>query len=205
MGACQYMRESKEQQLFFIRWAIQLGERGRHTAPPNPWVGCVIVKGGSILGEGYHEATGAKHAEVMAIEKAGVLARGATAYVSLEPCPHQGRTPPCVDALIKAGIQQVVIPLLDPDPHVSGKGVARLKKAGIEVVVGIGQEEAARSLEPYLFQRVTKRPFCVLKSAISLDGRTAAADGSSHWITSDEARQDVHRLRAESQAILVGA
>lgn len=199
------MRENKEQQLFFMRWAIQLGERGRSTAPPNPWVGCVIVKDGEILGEGYHEFANKKHAEVVALEKAGVLAKGATAYVSLEPCSHFGRTPPCVRALIDSGIQKVVIALLDPDPRVAGQGVEELKRVGIEVIVGVGHQEAASSLAPYLFQRRTKRPFCVLKSALSLDGRTAAADGSSQWITGDEARSDVHLLRAQSQAILIGA
>jgi diaminohydroxyphosphoribosylaminopyrimidine deaminase / 5-amino-6-(5-phosphoribosylamino)uracil reductase len=199
------MEENKEQQLFFMRWAIQLGEKGRCTAPPNPWVGCVIVRNGEILAEGYHEAAGKKHAEVVALEKAGALARGATAYVTLEPCPHQGRTPPCVNALIEAGIQKVVIPFLDPDPSVCGKGVEKLKKAGIEVVVGLGQKEAESSLAPYLYQRLAKRPFCVLKAAISLDGRIAATDGSSQWITGEKAREDLHLLRAQSQAILVGA
>lgn len=199
------MEESKEQQLFFMRWAIQLAEKGRCTAPPNPWVGCVIVKNGEILGEGYHEAIGKKHAEAIALEKAGILAKGATAYISLEPCPHQGRTPPCVQKIIEAGIVKVVIPLLDPDPHVSGKGVEKLKAAGIEVVVGVGKKEAEHSLCPYLHQRQTKRSFCVLKAAISLDGRIAAADGTSQWITGEEARHDLHHLRAESQAIIVGA
>jgi diaminohydroxyphosphoribosylaminopyrimidine deaminase / 5-amino-6-(5-phosphoribosylamino)uracil reductase len=199
------MEESKEQQLFFMRWAIQLGERGRSTAPPNPWVGCVIVKGGEIIAEGFHEAAGKKHAEVIALEKAGLLARGGTAYISLEPCSHHGRTPPCVEALLAAGVRKVVIPLLDPDPHVSGKGVEELKKKGIEVLVGVGKEEAESSLAPYLYQRATQRPFCVLKSAISLDGRTAAADGSSQWITGEVARKDLHLLRAQSQAILIGA
>lgn len=199
------MKESIEQQLFFMRWAIQLGERGRCTAPPNPWVGCVIVKGGEILGEGYHEAAGKKHAEVVAIEQAGPLAKGATAYVSLEPCAHHGRTPPCVNTLIESGIERVVIPLLDPDPKVAGKGVEKLRSAGIEVTIGIGKEEAARSLAPYLFQRSHKRPFCVLKVAMSLDGRTAAEDGTSRWVTGEKAREDVHLLRAQSQAIMIGA
>lgn len=205
MGGCQYMHASKEQQLFFMRWAIQLGEKGRCTAPPNPWVGCVLVKDGEIIAEGYHAAAGKPHAEIVALEKAGPLAKGATAYVSLEPCSHHGRTAPCVHALIAAGIKQVIIPLLDPDPRVSGTGVAALREAGIDVVVGMAQEEASRSLAPYLFQRRTKRPYCLLKSAMSLDGRTAAADGTSQWITGEEARRDVHFLRAESQAILVGS
>lgn len=199
------MSETLEQQLFFMRWAIQLGEKGRVSAPPNPWVGCVIEKNGEILAVGYHEAVGKKHAEAAALEKAGVLARGATAYVSLEPCAHQGRTPPCVNALIDAGIRKVVIPLLDPDPLVSGKGVDLLRKAGIEVIIGVGAQEAAHSLRPYLHHRTVKRAFCVLKTAISLDGRISAADGSSQWITGEEARADLHLLRAHSQAILIGS
>ena len=199
------MLETKEQQLFFMRLALQLGEQGRITAPPNPWVGCVVVKEGEILGEGYHLAPGHPHAESVALKKAGLLARGATAYVTLEPCAHHGRTPPCVEALIKAGVKRVVIPFLDPDPQVAGSGVKALEKAGLDVEIGVAADEAARSLEPYLHHRRTKTPFCVLKSAMSLDGRTAAADGTSKWITSEEARDDVQRLRAHSQAILIGS
>ncbi len=199
------MSETQEQQIFFMRWAIQLGAKGRLTAPPNPWVGCAIVKDGEILGEGYHVSPGKPHAERIALEKAGSLARGATAYVSLEPCSHHGRTPPCVEALIKAGIRRVVTPLLDPDPLVNGAGVKALQDAGVEVVLGVCKEEAEQSLEPYLHHRRTGTPFCVLKSAMSIDGRTAAADGTSKWITSEEARQDVQLLRAQSQAILIGS
>lgn len=199
------MQESKAQQLFFMRWAIQLGEKGRVTAPPNPWVGCVLVKEGEIIGEGHHVAPGYPHAEIVALQKAGPLARGATAYVSLEPCPHHGRTPPCVSALIDAGVKRVIIPFPDPDPQVAGRGVDALKEAGIDVIVGVGKEEAAQSLEPYLYHRRNKTPFCVLKAAMSVDGRVAAADGSSKWISSEEAREDAHLLRAQSQAILVGS
>lgn len=199
------MRDRSAQQQFFMRWAIQLGEKGRITAPPNPWVGCVIVKEDDKVGEGYHLAPGQPHAEIVALEQAGPLAKGATAYISLEPCSHFGRTPPCVNALIQAGIKTVVIPFLDPDPLVHGKGVKILQEAGVEVVVGIGSEEAEGSLEPYLHHRRTKRPFCVLKTAISLDGRVAAQDGSSQWITQEEARQNAHLLRAESGAILIGS
>lgn len=188
-----------------MRWAIRLGEKGRISAPPNPWVGCVIVRDGEIVGEGYHVAPGQPHAEICALQAAGILAHGATAYVTLEPCAHQGRTPPCVNSLVEAGIKKVIIPFLDPDSHVSGKGVAALREAGIEVLIGIGREDAAQSLEPYLYHRRTKKPFCVLKSAISVDGKTAAPDGTSKWITGDEARHNVHILRAESQAILIGA
>ncbi|NGX54639.1 MAG: Riboflavin biosynthesis protein RibD [Chlamydiae bacterium] len=199
------MQETKEQQQFFMRLAIALGEKGRTTAPPNPWVGCLIVRDGESVGEGYHKAPGEPHAELVALEQAGILARGATAYITLEPCAHFGRTAPCVSALIQAGIGRVMIPFLDPDPQVSGKGVHALEEAGISVVVGVAVEDAKRSLEPYLYHRKTGRPFCVLKTAMSLDGRTAAADGSSQWITGEEARADVHHLRAESQAILIGS
>src|SRR5579885_1807270 len=168
------MRDPAVQQQFFMRWAIQLGEKGRVTAPPNPWVGCVIVKDGEIVGEGYHVAPGSPHAEVIALEQAGVLAKGATAFISLEPCAHFGRTPPCVDALILAGIKKVVIPFPDPDPLVQGKGIKVLQNAGVEVEVGAASQEAEQSLEPYLYHRRTKMPYCILKTAVSLDGRTAA-------------------------------
>ncbi len=201
------MSRNDQQQLFsfFMRLAIQLGEKGRLTAPPNPWVGCVIVKEGELLGKGYHCAPGEPHAEVVALEQAGPLARGATAFVSLEPCAHHGRTPPCTEALIESGVKRVVIPLLDPDTQVAGQGVKRLEEAGIEVLVGVAELEATRSLLPYLHHRRTQTPYVVLKSAMSLDGKIAASDGSSKWITSEEARADVQRLRAESQAILIGS
>lgn len=189
----------------FMERAIALGEHGRITAPPNPWVGCVIAKEGRIVGEGYHHTAGEAHAEVVALRQAGSEARGATAYVTLEPCCHYGRTPPCVKALIEADIAHVVIGVEDPDPRVSGKGIEALKAAGIRITTGISQEQAAASLQPYLHYRKTGMPYCVGKAAISIDGRTAAADRSSQWITSESARKDAHLLRAQSQAILVGA
>lgn len=198
------MSDLKEQQQFFMRWAITLGEKGRITAPPNPWVGCVIVFDGEIVGEGYHRSAGSAHAEIIALEAAGKKAKGATVYVSLEPCCHHGMTPPCVDALIESGIARVVIPFIDPDTHVSGKGVEKLKAAGIAVTVGVCAEEAKLCLRPYLTHRRTGLPFCLLKAASSLDGRVAAKDRSSKWITEEEARADVHLLRAQSQAILIG-
>lgn len=199
------MPDSKEQQQFFMQWAIRLGEQGRCSAPPNPWVGCVIVKDGVMIGDGYHESPGQPHAEIIALMKAKEMARGATAYVTLEPCAHQGRTPPCTSSLIQAGLKKVVIALIDPDPQVQGKGVEALRKAGIEVVVGVCEAEATRSLLPYLTHRRTHVPYCCAKAAMSLDGKVAAVDGSSKWITGEEARRNVHQLRAESQAILVGA
>lgn len=191
-----------------MKRAIELGEKGRITAPPNPWVGCVLVKNHQIISEGYHHAAGEPHAEVNALNNlkgTAQEAQGATAYITLEPCSHFGKTPPCVNALIDAGIARVVIAQLDPDSRVAGQGVEILKKANIQVDLGIGSEEVKKSLAPYLWQRTTRRPFCIGKAAVSLDGRIAAADGSSKWISSSEARRDSHKLRAESQAILVGA
>jgi diaminohydroxyphosphoribosylaminopyrimidine deaminase/5-amino-6-(5-phosphoribosylamino)uracil reductase len=186
--------------------AVALGERGRFTAAPNPWVGCVIVAAeGQIVGRGFHRRAGEPHAEVHALREAGERARGATAYVTLEPCSHQGRTPPCAPALVEAGIGRVVVAVLDPDDRVAGRGVDILRQAGVTVEVGVGSEAAARSLAPYLHHRRTGRPWCLLKTAASLDGRTAAADGTSQWITGPEARADAHRLRAESGAVVVGA
>jgi diaminohydroxyphosphoribosylaminopyrimidine deaminase / 5-amino-6-(5-phosphoribosylamino)uracil reductase len=185
--------------------AGDLAEHARFAAPPNPWVGCVIVRDGEIVGQG---ATGpfpgGLHAEAVALHEAGDRANGATAYVTLEPCNHTGRTPPCTEAIIAAGVTRVVVALEDPDERVRGAGVQRLRDAGIEVVVAVGADAAERSLAPYLHQRATGRAFALLKTAMSLDGRTAAADGSSQWITSVEARADAHRLRAESQAVIVG-
>lgn len=199
------MQESKEQQQFFMKWAIALGEKGRITAPPNPWVGCVIVKEGEIIAEGYHVRPGEAHAEKKALENAGSTAQGATLYVTLEPCCHENkRTPPCTEAILKAGIKCVHVALLDPDPHVNGKGIERLRQKGVEVTVGLCEEEANSSLAPYLFQRKHKRPYTLLKAAVSLDGKIAAKDGSSKWLTGESARADAHRLRAESGAILVG-
>jgi len=188
-----------------MRRALLLGERGRCTAAPNPWVGCVLVRDGQVIGEGYHRRAGEPHAEAWALAAAGELARGANAYVTLEPCAHVGRTPPCVDGLIQAGVSRVVVGVLDPDPRVAGRGVQRLRAAGIATNVGVCAAEAAASLTPYLHQRRTGRAYCLVKAAISLDGRTAAADGSSQWITGPSARADAHVLRSRSQAIIVGA
>jgi diaminohydroxyphosphoribosylaminopyrimidine deaminase/5-amino-6-(5-phosphoribosylamino)uracil reductase len=177
----------------------------RAAVPPWPQVGCVIVADGVIVGRG---ATGAfpvgPHAEVAALRAAGDRARGATAYTTLEPCDHHGNTPPCTEALVDAGIARVVIAVLDPDAKVAGRGLHRLRAAGIEVSVGPGGDAVGESLRAYLHQRRTGRAFALLKTAMSLDGRTAAADGTSQWITSEAARHDVHRLRAESHAIVVG-
>ena len=173
-----------------MRRALVVAERGRRTAAPNPWVGCVLVRDGQVVAEGFHRRAGEPHAEARALAAAGERARGSTAYVTLEPCAHFGRTPPCVDGLIAAAVRRVVIGVLDPDPRVAGRGVARLRAAGIEVSQDVLASEVVDSLAPYLHQRRTGRAFCVLKSAMSLDGRTAAADGTSKWITSSAARAD---------------
>jgi diaminohydroxyphosphoribosylaminopyrimidine deaminase / 5-amino-6-(5-phosphoribosylamino)uracil reductase len=189
-----------------IARAVALGEHGRRSASPNPWVGSVVVdEQGAIAGEGWHERPGTPHAEIHALEAAGKRARGGTAYVTLEPCAHQGRTPPCADALIAAGVRRVVVALEDPDTRVAGRGLARLRAAGLDVEVGPGATSARRSLAPYLHHRRTGRAWCLVKTAMSLDAKTAAADGSSRWITGVAARADAHRLRAESQAVVVGA
>ena len=185
--------------------AIDLAQRGRATAPPNPWVGCVIARDGVVVGEGFHVRPGEAHAEAIALAAAGSRARRATAYVTLEPCAHHGRTPPCADALLDAGVSRVVVAIEDPDPRVRGRGLARLRTRGVAVEVGVGAAEARRSLASYLHHRATGRAFCLLKTATSLDGRVAAADGTSRWVTGPAARADAHELRAESQAVVIGS
>jgi diaminohydroxyphosphoribosylaminopyrimidine deaminase/5-amino-6-(5-phosphoribosylamino)uracil reductase len=186
--------------------AVALGEGARGTTSPNPWVGAVIVpEGDAPVALGATQPPGGPHAEAVALELAGTSARGATAYVTLEPCSHHGRTPPCADALIDAGVKRVVVGVVDPDPQVAGSGIARLRHSGVEVEVGVGADEVEASLAPYLFHRRTGRPWVVLKLAATLDGRIGAPDGSSKWITGPEARADVQHLRAQSDAILVGA
>lgn len=187
-----------------LRRAIELGESVRGTTSPNPWVGCVLVAAGGATFEGATQPPGGPHAEVVALAAAGDAARGATLYVTLEPCAHHGRTPPCVDAIVAAGVRRVVVGMIDPDPHVSGFGVERLREQGVVVDV-VEDPDVAEQLAPYRTHRRTGRPWVVLKLAASLDGRTAAPDGSSKWITSEEARADAHRLRAVSDAIVVGA
>lgn len=185
--------------------AVALGEHGRRSAPPNPWVGCVLAKDGAVVGEGCHVRPGEAHAEVAALRAAGDRARGATAYVTLEPCAHTHRTGPCADALIDAGVERVVAAVEDPDTQVSGRGFDALRKAGVDVVVGVGAPEATRSLAPYLHHRRTGRAWCLAKVAMTLDGRIAAGDGTSQWITAAATRQDAHDLRADAQAIVVGS
>jgi diaminohydroxyphosphoribosylaminopyrimidine deaminase / 5-amino-6-(5-phosphoribosylamino)uracil reductase len=185
--------------------AVALAEGGRGTASPNPMVGAVLVRDGRVVGEGFHRAAGLAHAEALALAAAGELAAGATCYVTLEPCAHHGRTPPCADALVAAGVTRVVAAVPDPDPRVGGAGLARLLAAGVTVEVGVGGEAAAEQNAAYLTHRRLGRPRITLKAAASLDGKLAAPDGTSQWITGPAARADAHRLRAEADAVCVGA
>ena len=184
--------------------ALELAEQARGQTSPNPMVGAVIVRDGRVVGEGYHHRAGQPHAEVNAIRSAGVQARGAILYVSLEPCCHTGRTPPCTQAIIEAGIRKVVCALEDPNPKVSGGGIRALREAGLEVEVGPGADKASQLNEAYLVYARTGRPFVTLKIAQTIDGRIAAADGRSRWISGEASRRLVHRLRAHSDAVLVG-
>jgi len=184
--------------------ALELAARGLWTTHPNPRVGCLIVRGGEVVGRGWHERAGGPHAEVGALEQAGARARGATAYVTLEPCSHHGRTPPCADALIEAGIERVVCATEDPHPKVAGDGIRRLVAAGIEVDCGL-LEQTARELNAGFFSRIERgRPWLRVKLAGSLDGRSSGPDGASKWITGEAARSDGHHWRARADAILTG-
>jgi diaminohydroxyphosphoribosylaminopyrimidine deaminase / 5-amino-6-(5-phosphoribosylamino)uracil reductase len=189
----------------YMDQAVDLAESVRGSTSPNPWVGSVLVTDGGAVHEGATAPPGGPHAEVTAIAAAGEAALGATLYTTLEPCAHHGRTPPCTEAVVGAGVRRVVVGVLDPDPQVAGRGVEELRRAGLQVTVGVGAERIAEQLAPYLKHRRTGRPWVVLKLAATIDGRTAAADGSSRWITGEDARRDVHRLRARSDAVLVGA
>lgn len=187
--------------------AVQLARHGNYTTHPNPRVGCVVVQQDDVIGEGWHLCAGEPHAEIKAlrdVEANGKRADGATVYVTLEPCSHHGRTPPCANALIKAGVRRVVIAMRDPSPKVAGQGSARLKAAGIEVTEGVLQAEAEALNPGFISRFVRRRPFVRCKLAMSLDGRTAMASGESKWITSSAARQDVQRLRARCDAIMTG-
>ncbi len=188
----------------FMAHALALAERGLYTTTPNPRVGCVLVRDGAVVGEGWHARAGEAHAEVIALKAAGERARGATAYVTLEPCHHHGRTPPCDAALIAAGVARVVAAMQDPDPRTAGQGLARLRAATIETHCGV-METQARELNIGFVSRVTRgRPWLRMKIAASLDGRTALANGQSQWITGAAARRDAHHWRARACAVLAG-
>ena len=198
------MQSTSQHDIEWMTQALRLAAQGLYTTTPNPRVGCVIVKNGQCLGEGAHLKAGEPHAEVHALRAAGELARGATAYVTLEPCSHFGRTPPCADALVQAGISRVVVAMQDPNPLVAGQGIIRLQAQGVDVTVGVCEAQA-RALNPGFIMRMTQqRPYVRLKVAASLDGRTALANGTSQWITSPDARKDVHHWRAQSCAIMTG-
>lgn len=185
--------------------ALQLAARGLYTTTPNPRVGCVIVKGDRVAGEGWHERAGTPHAEVHALKAAGEAARDATVYITLEPCSHHGRTPPCAEALIQAGVMRVVAAMRDPNPLVAGRGIQMLTLAGIHAEVGL-MEAGARALNPGFVSRMTRgRPWVRLKTASTLDGKTALANGAAQWLTGVAARADVQRLRARACAILTGS
>jgi diaminohydroxyphosphoribosylaminopyrimidine deaminase / 5-amino-6-(5-phosphoribosylamino)uracil reductase len=187
-----------------MRLALALAERGLYTTTPNPRVGCVLVKDGAVVATGWHEKAGMAHAEVLALDAAGERARGATLYVNLEPCSHHGRTPPCADAIVAAGVRRVVAGMQDPNPKVAGAGFAKLRAAGIDADSGLMEEEA-RELNIGFVARMTRgRPWVRMKIASSLDGRTALANGKSQWITGEAARADGHRWRARACAILTG-
>jgi diaminohydroxyphosphoribosylaminopyrimidine deaminase/5-amino-6-(5-phosphoribosylamino)uracil reductase len=185
--------------------ALELAERGRGWVEPNPLVGAVIVREAELVGEGWHERFGGPHAEVNALALAGSAARGTTLYVTLEPCCHHGKTPPCTDALIRAGVARVVAAMPDPFPQVSGQGVARLRTAGVVVDVGLGEREARRLNAPYLKLLRARRPYVHAKWAMTLDGRIATASGDSKWISGEASRRRAHELRGRMDAILVGA
>lgn len=186
--------------------ALELAQRGWGRTSPNPMVGCVITDPeGATLAEGWHEGPGTEHAEAMALRLAGGAARGATLSCTLEPCNHFGRTPPCTEAIIGAGIARVVLGSVDPNPSVDGRGIARLREAGIDVITGVEDPACSRLIDAYAHHQTTGAPLVTLKLAASLDGRIAAADGSSTWITGREARERVHRLRAGADAVMVGA
>ena len=184
--------------------ALELARLGIYSTPPNPAVGCVLVRDGRVIGEGHHRSTGGAHAEVHAIEAAGEAARGATAYVNLEPCSHFGRTPPCTRALLAAGVARVVCALRDPDPRVAGGGLEELTRAGVAVESGLLASDAAELNRGFLRRMSSARPWVTLKIGASLDGRTALADGVSRWITGEAARADVQRLRARASAVVTG-
>lgn len=188
----------------FMRRALELAERARGLTSPNPMVGAVVVGEGSIVGEGFHTAAGLPHAEVEALAAAGARARGATLYATLEPCVHWGRTPPCAPAVVAAGVRRVVAALQDPNPQVAGRGLETLRQAGVEVTVGVLQDEAADQNRVWITAITRGRPHVTLKGAMTLDGRIADVHGESRWITGEAARQVAHRLRSEADAIVVG-
>lgn len=189
----------------YMRLALRLALKGAGRTGPNPMVGAVLVRGGSIVATGYHRRAGSDHAEIVALKRAGERARGATLYLNLEPCDHQGRTPPCTAALIRAGVKKVVVGMVDPNPLVSGGGIRRLRRAGVQLRVGLLEAECRRLNEAFRKYITRRIPFVILKLAASLDGRIATSTGESRWVTGSSARQYVHHLRDQVDAVIVGA
>ncbi len=189
----------------FMKQALGLARKGAGRVSPNPMVGALVVREGAVVGAGYHRCFGGPHAEVHALQQAGELARGADIYVTLEPCSHTGKTPPCADALIQAGVGRVFVGMADPNPLVSGRGMKKLRAAGIAVVSGILEKECRRLNESFLKYITTGMPFVALKSAVTLDGRIATRTGDSKWITCPESRRVAHLLRSEADAVMVGS
>nr|WP_238718559.1 bifunctional diaminohydroxyphosphoribosylaminopyrimidine deaminase/5-amino-6-(5-phosphoribosylamino)uracil reductase RibD [Petrachloros mirabilis] len=183
---------------------LELAQQGAGHTAPNPLVGCVIVQNGHIVGEGFHPQAGQPHAEVFALKATGARSQGATVYVNLEPCNHYGRTPPCTEALIQAGVAEVIVGMVDPDPRVSGEGIARLRAAGILVEVGVAEMDCRKLNEAFIHRVTHLQPFGILKYAMTLDGKIATTSGHSAWVTGSESRQWVHQLRAVSDAVIVG-
>ena len=198
------MSEFSAAESAFMERALHLAKHGQYSAHPNPMVGCVLVKDGNVVGEGWHALAGEPHAEINALQAAGENARGATAFVTLEPCAHHGRTPPCSDSLIQAGVSEIVVARKDPNPRVDGKGLQALSDAGIPVRCGLMKSEVDSLLAGFLSRIERGRPYVRLKIACSIDGRIAMSNGQSQWISGDEAREDVQRLRARSGAIMTG-
>jgi len=184
--------------------ALALAARGQGFVEPNPMVGCVIVRGGRVVGSGWHRKFGGPHAEVIALREAGRRARGAVAYVTLEPCSHFGKTPPCADALIRAGVSRVIAAMKDPNPLVAGRGLARLRSAGIDAAIGLCEREAGSLNAPFITYHLKQRPYVILKWAQSIDGKIATRSGDSKWISSPESRRAAHALRARVDGILIG-
>ncbi|HQH50989.1 MAG TPA: bifunctional diaminohydroxyphosphoribosylaminopyrimidine deaminase/5-amino-6-(5-phosphoribosylamino)uracil reductase RibD [Candidatus Hydrogenedentes bacterium] len=189
----------------YMRRALELAAKGKGRTSPNPMVGCVIVRDGKVIGEDYHRRAGEPHAEVLAIEQASGDVRGATMYINLEPCTHEGRTPPCVDLLLEKRPARVVVAMSDPNPKVSGEGIYRLRQAGIDVEAGVLEEEARKLNEAFIKYITTGMPFVICKAAMTLDGKIATHAGHSRWVTCEESRRRVHQLRNEVDAILVGS
>ncbi|MBW4583500.1 MAG: bifunctional diaminohydroxyphosphoribosylaminopyrimidine deaminase/5-amino-6-(5-phosphoribosylamino)uracil reductase RibD [Tildeniella nuda ZEHNDER 1965/U140] len=198
------MNERDTDDRAWMQRCLDLARQALGRTAPNPLVGSVIVQNGAIVGEGFHPAAGQPHAEVFALRQAGEQARGATLYVNLEPCNHYGRTPPCSEAIVAAGIRRVVVGMVDPDPRVSGSGIARLQQAGIEVTVGIEKANCRTLNEAFIHRILHHRPFGILKYAMTLDGKIATTTGHSAWVTSPAARAEVHQLRAACDAVIVG-